>query len=168
MYPCRLSSFVKFQLWCDVVPIDTYHILLSRPCNMIGTFCMMVIIKLIHFSRHGKKITLISQSSSFSITSHPCLGNFHSMIKILHYEHHKIIEFRDMIICSHGDESPSYNHDYPTFLPLVEKFVRVFPQEISPGLLPKRDMQHRRDLVPSSSLPNRGIEFLGTGRPGSK
>lgn len=104
-----------------MVPMDAYHILLGRPWQ---------------YNRHvlyGKKITLIPQSSSSSVASHSSLASFHSMVKILHSEHHEFKESRDMILCSHDDDSPSPKHDHPLLVPLVEQFLHVFPKEIPPA-----------------------------------
>ena len=38
---------------------------------------------------------------------------------------------------------------------LLQEFMDVVPDEISPGLPPMRDMQHCIDLIPGASLPNK-------------
>jgi hypothetical protein len=38
---------------------------------------------------------------------------------------------------------------------VLQEFEDVFPDEVPPGLPPKRGIEHQIDLVPSASLPNR-------------
>jgi hypothetical protein len=51
-------------------------------------------------------------------------------------------------------------NNLPTTLPSVvfdvlQEFEDVFPDEVPPGLPPKRGIEHQIDLVPGASLPNR-------------
>jgi hypothetical protein len=38
---------------------------------------------------------------------------------------------------------------------VLQDFEDVFPEEVPPGLPPKRGIEHQIDLVPGASLPNR-------------
>jgi len=38
---------------------------------------------------------------------------------------------------------------------LLELYAHVFPEEIPPGLPPKRTIQHHIDLIPGAVLPNK-------------
>ena len=51
-------------------------------------------------------------------------------------------------------------NDLPSTLPSVvfdalQDYEDVFPEEIPPGLPPKRGIEHKIDLVPGAPLPNR-------------
>ena len=39
--------------------------------------------------------------------------------------------------------------------PLLEVYDYVFPQEVPHSLPPKRDIQHKIDLIPGAMLPNK-------------
>jgi hypothetical protein len=38
---------------------------------------------------------------------------------------------------------------------VLQEYEDVFPDEVPPGLPPKRAIEHQIDLVPGASLPNR-------------
>lgn len=38
---------------------------------------------------------------------------------------------------------------------LLEQYKDAFPEEIPPGSPPKRDIQHKIDLIPGAVLPNK-------------
>ena len=51
-------------------------------------------------------------------------------------------------------------NDLPSTLPsavfdVLQDYEDVFPEEVPPGLPPKRGIEHQIDLVPGASLPNR-------------
>jgi hypothetical protein len=51
-------------------------------------------------------------------------------------------------------------NDLPSTLPSVvfdvlHEYEHVFPEEVPPGLLPKRGIEHQINLVPGAPLPNR-------------
>ena len=43
----------------------------------------------------------------------------------------------------------------PSLFSILQEFCYVFPDELRPGLLPLRGIEHRIDLIPGASLPNR-------------
>ena len=38
---------------------------------------------------------------------------------------------------------------------ILQEFADVFPQDVTPGLPPIRGIEHKIDLIPGASLPNR-------------
>jgi hypothetical protein len=62
-----------------------------------------------------------------------------------------------VLLCK--DNFLSTNH-LPSTLPSVvfdvlQEYEDMFPEEVPPGLPPKRGIEHQIDLVPCASLPNR-------------
>lgn len=51
--------------------------------------------------------------------------------------------------------SPKVVHDNPLFVHLLYDYGHVYPNENPHGLSPKRDIQHKIDLIPSFMLPNK-------------
>jgi len=45
-------------------------------------------------------------------------------------------------------------------LKLLEEYPNVIPEELSIGLLSKREIQHHIELIPSSTLPNQAAYQL--------
>jgi len=45
---------------------------------------------------------------------------------------------------------------------LLAKFIHVFPEEIPPGLPPKRSIQHHIDLIAGAILPNKPAYRMNT------
>ncbi|XP_044947839.1 uncharacterized protein LOC123397298, partial [Hordeum vulgare subsp. vulgare] len=43
----------------------------------------------------------------------------------------------------------------PAVINILQEFADVFPQDVPPGLPPIRGIEHRIDLIPGASLPNR-------------
>src|SRR3954468_14619864 len=43
----------------------------------------------------------------------------------------------------------------PVVTDLLQEFIDVFPQDVTPGLPPIRGIEHQIDLIPGASLPNR-------------
>ena len=46
-------------------------------------------------------------------------------------------------------------HTHPLLTPLLQTFHHVFPQEIPQGQPPQRSIQHKINLIPGSTLPNK-------------
>ncbi|XP_057247453.1 uncharacterized protein LOC130589856 [Beta vulgaris subsp. vulgaris] len=146
----------KEELWCDVIPMDACHVLLGRP--------WMFDRKVIHdgykntyaFVKNQKKIVLTPlyprhKEHTNSPTKSPV-----SLTTFIKSSYHEYESFQELIL-SGLDQTPHpiSETQHPLLTPLLNQFKHVFPQEIPPGLPPKRDIQHKIDLIPGVSLPNK-------------
>ena len=73
---------------------------------------------------------------------------------LLKSQHHEFETFKDWILLHHEEAEPTAQA-HPLLTPLLNDFQHVFPQEIPHGLPPQRSIQHKIDLIPGSTLPNK-------------
>lgn len=81
------------------------------------------------------------------------------MNKCLNYECHEYSESKDMILYALDEETHPPLHDHPNAVPLIKQFEHVSPKEISPCLFPKKDINHKTDLIPRSTLLNKLVYY---------
>jgi len=67
---------------------------------------------------------------------------------------HEYESYKEWILLGH-DHTQASASPHPLLNPLLHDFSHVFPQEIPHGLPPKRSIQHKIDLIPGSTLPNK-------------
>ena len=61
-----------------------------------------------------------------------------------------------VLVCKDGEPTTNTSHELPlVFQSLLQEFKDVFPDELPPGLLPLRGIEHRIDLIPGAPLPNK-------------
>ena len=61
-----------------------------------------------------------------------------------------------VLVCKDGETTTNTSHELPlVFQSLLQEFKDVFPDELPPGLLPLRGIEHRIDLIPRAPLPNK-------------
>ena len=112
------------------------------------------------FTKDGKRITLAplspSQLLKFKATSTNTppdllLACSEAAIKATLHEYKP---FKEWILVSLEEAEPAQplHHMAKT---LLELYSHVFPEEIPPGLPPKRSIQHHIDLIPGAVLPNK-------------
>ena len=148
-----IGNSYKESLLCDVIPMDACHVLLGRPWQY-DRKVMHDGFKNTHtFVLNKKKITLAPYAPGHNSKLQATLTNFHSLIPILKSEQHEFVERKELLLLN--DETESVLHDHPLIEPLLDEFAYVFPNEIPNGLPPKRDIQHKIDFIPGSSLPNK-------------
>jgi len=68
--------------------------------------------------------------------------------------HHEFKAFKEWILALF-EESETPHPTHPLAIALLKLYPHVFPEEIPPGLPPKRSIQHHIDLIPSAILPNK-------------
>jgi len=106
------------------------------------------------FTKDQKKITLtpLKISSLSKPKDNPKIGV--SLTSLLKSQMHEYESYKESILL--GQEpalaSPS---PHPLITLLLQDFPHIFPHEIAQGLPPKWSIQHKIDLVPSSTLPNK-------------
>ncbi|XP_048133303.1 disease resistance protein L6-like [Rhodamnia argentea] len=134
------------EVWCDIVPMDTCHILLMRLWRFDGKTQHDGFRNTCTFKKDGHTITLgpldlrkevknnlLSRSSSREEAM-----NAHELFAIV-------------VIEQNSDSS-----EIPTqVLSLLEEFADVVPKETPPGSLPMRDIQHFIDFIPRVVISNK-------------
>jgi len=73
---------------------------------------------------------------------------------VLQSQHNKFEAYKEHILLGH-DSIESKEHSHPLLTPLLQTFEHVFPSEIPHGLHPKRSIQHKINLIPGSTFPNK-------------
>ncbi|XP_056858174.1 uncharacterized protein LOC130507486, partial [Raphanus sativus] len=139
MVPITIGRY-QDEIVCDVLPMDTSHILLGRPWQYDK--------KVIHdgftnrhsFTHRDKKIVLAPLSPQ---------EVHHDQVQLkLRRKEDKdkgaLLTFSDI-----APELPS------GFEFILQDYGDVFPEESPSGLPPFRGIEHQIDLVPGASLPNR-------------
>jgi len=111
------------------------------------------------FSKDGKKITL-APLSPFQLHKHkPPNTQPHSDLfvtcsePLLKASLHEFRDFKEWILTS-LEESKTPYPTHPMAIALLDLFSHVFPDEVPPGLPPKRSIQYI-DLLPGAISPNK-------------
>nr|XP_043611802.1 uncharacterized protein LOC122583465 [Erigeron canadensis] len=146
-----IGKTYRDELWCDVIPMDTCHVLLGRPwqfdCRAIhdgyhNTYSFT----------HNKHKIVLTPTSPTKQSPHPSPV----LATLLQSEHHEFHLFKEFILLGfdeHGE--PHQVSQHPYLQTLLNSYSQVFPSEIPKGLPPARSIQHKIDLIPGSILPNK-------------
>ncbi|XP_042950163.1 uncharacterized protein LOC122282277 [Carya illinoinensis] len=133
--------------------MDACHVLLGRPWQYDRS--------VIHDGRKNtyslnikrKKIVLAPQREGLTPTSVANNTNLLSMSKFLDEIEHGDVVYA-LLPCK--NIAVDVDTDLPVEVQqLLVEFSDLMPEDLPPGLSPKRYIQHQIDLVPGSSLPNR-------------
>lgn len=138
-------------LWCDVIPMDACHVLLGRPWQFDRRVIHDGYRNTYSFVHNNWKIVLtpITPSAQTLSTSQP-------LSILLQSEQHEYLPFKEFVLLGlDEDEKKPRSIQHPFLQPLLNSYTQVFPVEIPPGLPPKRSIQHKIDLIPGSTLPNK-------------
>ncbi|GJY59007.1 putative reverse transcriptase domain-containing protein [Tanacetum coccineum] len=163
--PCKLSWFkkgnevnvdtrclVSFSIgrkyfdnvWCDVVSMDTCHILLGRPWQFDRCTTHDGRSNTYSFNKDNVKVTLVP-SKVVGLAKPTKKGN-EILLSITNFMD-EVDESGIMYALVVRDEEPLVS--VPQFVkPLIEKYADVMPKELPSGLPPMRDIQHHIDLIP--------------------
>ncbi|XP_048493901.2 uncharacterized protein LOC125494388 [Beta vulgaris subsp. vulgaris] len=143
------------ELWCDVIPLDACHVLLGRPWMFDRRVSHDGYKNTYSFTKNHKRITLtplipkLSENQSFPTKKTLSLT---TLMKSAHQEYDS---FKELILSGLDDTPTPQESKHPLLIPPLDQYAHVFPSQIPPGLPPKRDIQHKIDLIPGASLPNK-------------
>ena len=69
------------------------------------------------------------------------------------FEHHLLKE-REVVILLAKQQQEEVSNVPKELQPLLQQYASIWPEELPNQLPPMRDIQHRIDLVPGSSIPH--------------
>ncbi|KAE8663112.1 putative Quercetin 3-O-methyltransferase 1 [Hibiscus syriacus] len=139
--------------WCDVVSMDACHILFGRPWKYDRSVIHDGRKNTYYLSIKGKKIVLTPRREGLTPTPVTHNTTLLSMSRFLDEIEHGDVVYA-LLPCENN--AADVDADLPVEVQrLLAEFSNLMPEDLPPGLLPMRDIQHQIDLVPGSSLPNR-------------
>ncbi|XP_057248316.1 uncharacterized protein LOC130590268 [Beta vulgaris subsp. vulgaris] len=143
------------ELWCDVIPMDACHVLLGRPWMFDRRVNHDGYKNTYSFTKDHKRITLTPLTPKLPDKQSHQNKKTLSLTTLMKSDYQEYNSFKELIL-SGLDEIPAPQElTHPLLTPLLDQYVHVFPPQIPPGLPPKRDIQHKIDLIPGASLPNK-------------
>ncbi|CAL8085705.1 unnamed protein product [Prunus armeniaca] len=138
--------------WCDVILMDACHILLGRPWQFDRKATHDGYKNTYTFIKDGTKVILGPSQSEFNVKSTKIgAGSFLTKGEFLK----EAEESGDMYMLMVKESNPDVLNFPKELTPLLQEFNDVIPEELPAGLPPMRDIQHRIDLIPGSTLPNK-------------
>lgn len=146
-----IGDAYRDQLYFDIVPMDSCHLLLGRPWEFDRRVIHDGYLNTYTFKFNNRSFTLKPTIPTPPPPSTPKL----LLLQKAPFEAAMQEEGHVFLLIPTPAEPAKAQHIPPEFLSIIEEFSDVFPDDLPPGLPPFRDIQHQIDFVPDASLPNR-------------
>jgi hypothetical protein len=135
----------KYEVWCDVIPMDACHPLLGRPWKYDR--------KVMH---NGEKNTHTVWKDGSKVILFPLKDEWKAENMLSERDLVKETKATKLFYALIVQKGAKEDIPIPTKVAkILEEFVDVIPNELPDGLPPKRDIQNHSDLIPGSSLPDK-------------
>ena len=123
---------------CDVVAMDAFHLLLGRPWQYDREVSHNGRTNTYSFLFEGVKIVLIPSKQVLEKTNPTDVGKATALLSLAEFDEElKDAEVRYMLM---GEEVAECSNIPEEVIPLINEFSDVFPDELSDGLPPLRDI----------------------------
>ncbi|XP_076913571.1 uncharacterized protein LOC143572239 [Bidens hawaiensis] len=143
-----VGTTYKDNIWCDVVPMDAFHLLLGRPWEYERSVEHNGRSNTYSFMFGGVKLTLVPSKPKELATKSSC-----NYLTISQFEEE--LKDAEMVFVLIGKEVSEETEIPEAMAPLFDEFVDVFPDELPDGLPLLHDIQHHIDLEPGAQLSNK-------------
>ncbi|XP_013589557.1 PREDICTED: uncharacterized protein LOC106297989 [Brassica oleracea var. oleracea] len=154
----------KDSVTCDVIPMDACHLLLGRPWQFDRDAIHRGKANTYSFVFDNRTVTLVPSKEqpepsarSEGTNTKGNTSSAKSLLTLPKGEFEKFILDADVLwaLIASPATTTIETEPSPAFIPLLQDFGDVFPNELPSDLPPLRDIQHHIDLVPNAVLPNR-------------
>jgi len=134
--------------------MDASHVLSGRPLLFHRSVMPDGQLNTYTFAKDHKKITLtpLKPTSQRKPQDTPSMDVF--LTTLLYSQLYEYDDFKDWILLGR-EPAEAKDCSHPLLTPLLKAFEHVFPSEVPHGLPPKRSIQHKIDLIPGATLPNK-------------